>query len=362
MGYPQSATSAARPRSAVATALGVLAAAAGLLGLLLLTLGVIGLANVATPNMQGFNPGQSIDIGDSGMSVYARSDAVREQTVCTADGPGGQVVFERPVTAYSVDVAGSDFFEIARSPQDMAAGTYRVTCQGTQDAVYAGPSAPDTAASGLFGPLGLVLGVAALGLALLLALTAFLTRGRRARTPAPTAYGSGQGQYPYAAPASPRADDPYRRYDEVPHQQAQPYPTPPGQAPPPYADYLRPQQPEDPYGPPPPPAGRPYGYAPPTAEPTQPVPYGQGAWAPQTRPEQQPGGPPWQQDATERITAPDQESHDTTGGTPDPSVVEEPGGDEPVASGNGYGADEDDDTPSGGLGYGPDWAPPSGPR
>lgn len=346
MGYPQSATSAARPRRGITTALGILAGTLGLLGLLLLTLGVIGLANVTTPNMQGFNPGQSIDIRDSGMSVYARSDAVREQTVCTADGPGGQVVFERPVTAYSVDVAGSDFFEIARSPQDMAAGTYQVTCQGTEDAVYAGPYAPDTSASGLFGPLGLVLGITMLGLALLLALTAFLLRGRRERPAPPTAYGPGQEQYPYAAPSPPPGQDPYRPQGQDPYQQGQryvqgqPYPTPQG---------------------PPPPAGRPYGYGPPAAEPTQPVPYGQGAWAAQ---------PPaaqgrdditeqvWLQDATDHVATPDSATDDPTPG-PDDEPREESDHGGPVTGSNGY--DEDDDTPSGGLGYGPPWAPPSGP-
>jgi hypothetical protein len=345
MGYPQSATSAARPRSGIATALGILAGTLGLLGLLLLTLGVIGLANVATPNMQGFNPGQSIDIRDSGMSVYARSDAVREQTVCTADGPSGQVVFERPVSSYSVDVAGSDFFEIARSPQDMPAGTYQVTCQGTEDAVYAGPYAPDTTASGLFGPLGLVLGLALLGLALLLALTAFLARGRRPRTTSPSAYGPGQEQYPYAAPST------------LPGQAP-----PSGQAPPPYADYLRPRT-DDPYAPPPP-TGHPYGYVPPAAEPTQPVPYGQGAWAAQPPPPSADvTGQGRRQDPTEHVTAPPP-SQAPQGPAAAPGEEPPVEGDPrpPTTSGNGYGADEDDDTPSGGLGYGPPWAPPTGPR
>ncbi len=189
----------------------LLAALSALLGLLLLALGLIGVLGVATPNMQGFNPGQSVVISDGGMSVYARSDA-RAEVVCTGDGPDAQVVFERPVQEYAVDVSGTDFYEIARSPKDLAAGTYAMTCNGMSDAVYAGPWAPDTTSGGLLGPLGIVSGLLLLGLALALAVAAMVVR-RRGK-PADAAHphqqggqpgwqGSGGYSSPYATPSQP---------------------------------------------------------------------------------------------------------------------------------------------------------------
>lgn len=270
--------------------LGLLAALSALLGLLLLVLGLIGVLGKATPNMQGFNPGQSVVISDGGMSVYARSDS-RAQTVCTGDGPDGQVVFERPVQEYAVDVTGTDFYEIARSPQDLAGGSYAMTCNGTSDSVYAGPWAPDTTTGGLLGPAGIVLGLLLLALALALAVAALLLRRRNKPSPAGhphqgggpqgwqgsggysspyatasqpgPAYGSpppggqspDQSGYPYGAPPSPppgSADTDTRSSTEGQHPAyggssayGQQQPPPYGQQqPPPYGQ----QQPPPPYG------------------------------------------------------------------------------------------------------------------
>lgn len=163
--------------------MGLLAALSALFGLLLLTLGLIGVLGVATPNMQGFNAGQSVVISDGGMSVYSRSDT-RAGTVCVGEGEGsgGQVVFERPVEQYAVDVTGTEFYEIARSPEDLASGTYTVTCNGTTESVYAGPWAPDTTSSGVLGPGGLVAGALLLALAVALLVLAVVLRGRRTST------------------------------------------------------------------------------------------------------------------------------------------------------------------------------------
>jgi hypothetical protein len=327
MGYPTPAVPARRPRSGIATALAVLAGLLGALGVLLLVVGFVGLAQVATPNMQGFNPGQSIDVGDSGMSVYARSDAVRLQAVCTAQGPPGEVVLERPVTAYAVDVAGSAFYEVARSPQDMPAGTYQVTCQGTQDAVYAGPSAPDTTATGLFGPLGLLLGAALLALSLLAALVAFLARGGRPDPARPGAAPSWADREPYAAP--PPVGPPYG----APPPAGRPYAAPPGEG--------QGHPPDDPWSPgydayaapasehaPSPWPRSPSRYTSPGSDPTEPMPYGQGAYTPPPPP---------------ASSAENDESAAEAGDTG------------PIPSGTGYGTQDEDDTPSNGLG----WSPPA---
>jgi hypothetical protein len=344
MGYQQPATAAARPRSGTATALGILAVVLGLLGLVLVVLGAVGLANVATPNMQGFNPGQSVRVGDSGMSVYARSDAAREQTVCTAEGGSGQVVFERPVSAYAVDVAGADFFEVARSPQDLSAGTYQVTCQGTDEPVYAGPSAPTTTASGVTGPLGLGAGAVLLALALALGLAAFLLRRRASAAQPSTAYRLGAHDQTAYTPGYPGAGYPPGG------AQPQDYPYgPPAGGQPPYRG-------QDPYaapaGPPPPPSGSPYRYVPPVAEPTQPVPYGQGAWA------EPPPRPPEQQ-GEDDVTEPQRQAAPAT--DDDASAEDDGDARDRPASGLGYGPDEGDE-PSSGLGYGPTWTPPGPPR
>lgn len=196
--------------------LGLLAALSALLGLLLLTLGLVGVLSVATPNMQGFNSGQSVVISDGGMSVYSRSD-IRSGTVCTGEGSDGQAVFERPVQEYAVDVSGSEFYEVARSPGDLAAGTYAMTCTGASEATYAGPWAPDTTTGGVMGPAGLVSGVLLLALALALAILALVLRGRRKPAAAPGySYdqggrqdgqpgwqGSGAYSSPYATPSGP---------------------------------------------------------------------------------------------------------------------------------------------------------------
>lgn len=220
---------------------GLLAALSALIGLLLLTLGLIGVLSVATPNMQGFNAGQSVAISDGGMSVYSRSDT-RSGTVCTAEGSDGPAVFERPVQEYAVDVTGSEFYEIARSPDDLASGTYAMTCAGTSEALYAGPWAPDTTTSGLMGPAGLVSGVLLLALAVALLILAVVLRARRKPAAAsgyaddrgghpggqPGWQGSGAYSSPYATASQPApAYGAPRGQEHAPDPQSHPYGAPP---------------------------------------------------------------------------------------------------------------------------------------
>lgn len=216
--------------------LGILATCGALLGVLLLVLGAVGIAGAATPNMRGFNPGQSVVVGDSGMSVYARTDSAREDTACAADGPGGQVGFERPVQAYAVDVTGSDFYEIARSPQDMSPGSYALSCDGTTEALYAGPWAPDTATGGVMGPWGVLGGLLLLGLACVLGIVAAIL-ARRGRQSSQRDQPGGYDQQPWASsgyaspyaappPAPPYGSAPTQAYRPT-TQQEYPYGAPP---------------------------------------------------------------------------------------------------------------------------------------
>lgn len=175
----------------------ILAAVFAGVGLILLILGLVGTLTTATPNMRGFNPGQSVNIGESGMSVWARSDDVRTSAACTASG-SRDVVLERPVAAYSVDVAGSDFFEVARTPEDFAAGTYAITCEGTEERLYAGPRATRTVASGVMGQTGLLVGGVLLLAGVALGIGALLSRDRS--QPAPAGYAPGAGPAPYWQP------------------------------------------------------------------------------------------------------------------------------------------------------------------
>ncbi len=165
-------------------ALGGLAALLTVAGLVLLGLGLFGVLNTATPNMQGINSGQSVSIPDSGMSLWAESD-VREDTVCFT----GDRTMERPTSAYSVDVGDREFFEVARTPSDLDAGSYVVTCEGTDAALYVGPNATRTTAPGIIGNLGLILGGITLAVAALLGLGALMTR-RKKPAPAPYQYSS----------------------------------------------------------------------------------------------------------------------------------------------------------------------------
>jgi hypothetical protein len=184
-------------RSGPSKALGAAAALLGLVGLVLLGLGLYGVLNTATPNMTGINPGQSVRIYASGMSLWAEDD-VRQDVVCTI----GETTMERPTSPYSVDVGDREFFEVARTPADMDPGSYPVTCEGSDEALYVGPNATRTTAPGIVGNLGLILGGILLALAAVLGLGALLTRTKDARPAEPYPYSSygQQSQSPYAPP------------------------------------------------------------------------------------------------------------------------------------------------------------------
>lgn len=204
-------------------ALGSLAAILGLIGVVLLGLGLFGVLNTATPNMTGINAGQSVSIKSSGMSLWAEQD-VREDTTCTV----GEKTMERPTSAYSVDVGDREFFEVARTPSDIDAGSYPVMCQGTDAALYVGPNATRTSAPGIMGNLGLIIGGILLAVAVLLGLGALMTRKKGAKTAAETYQYSSYGTPPGAGQATghpqqyPDANQP--SYGQAPYASGQAQP------------------------------------------------------------------------------------------------------------------------------------------
>ncbi len=184
---------------------GALALLSGVLAVLLIVLGVVGLARVATPNMQGFDAGATVTITDSGASIYARSDTERTATVCEGAINSATTTWERPTSAFSVDVSQGDFFEVARTPDSLDAGTYSVSCEGTTAALYVGPSAPSTSASGLLGPAGLIAGVILAAVAIGLGIVAVFLRdfgGGTEAAGAASGYEAAPSRYssPYASP------------------------------------------------------------------------------------------------------------------------------------------------------------------
>jgi hypothetical protein len=141
-----------------------------LTGVVLLALGVAGTAGRASADLTGFVPGQQVSVPESGMSVWSRS--AEPDTVCRAGG----TTLLRPVDGHAVQAGGATFHEVARTP-DGFTGTHPVSCD-TEQAVYAGPFAPGTVATGLAGAAGLTLGLLLLPLGLALAVLALRVRRR----------------------------------------------------------------------------------------------------------------------------------------------------------------------------------------
>lgn len=275
--------------------IGALALLSGVLAVLLIVLGVVGLARVATPNMQGFNAGAIVTITDSGASIYARSDADRTSTVCAATKDSTSTTLERPTDTFSVDVSQSEFFEVARTPDSLSAGSYSMTCEGTMAALYVGPSAPSTSASGFLGAGSLVTGVVFAVIALGLGILATILRtsnGTKKTAVASSGYGGAQPGYssPYASPpppaSMPQQDYSYDAYGQ--QGQSDAYGQPQGQS----DAYGQPQGQQGGYGqlsgtqsyaPPPPPSWQSR-----ESQETQAIPCGQGRFDQSNTPEQTP--------------------------------------------------------------------------
>lgn len=272
MSTPAQSAESPKKSGTATKVIGALALVSGVLAVLLIVLGVVGLARVATPNMQGFNAGATVTVSDSGASIYARSDAERTSTVCAASKDSTSTTLERPTDTFSVDVAQSEFFEVARTPEALGAGSYAMTCEGTTAALYVGPSAPSTSASGFMGAGSLVTGVIFAVIALGLGILATIlhnSHGTKKTAGGSSGYAGAQPGYssPYASPPPPASmaqqgysSDPYGQ-----QSQGDAYGQPQGQQN--YGSSPGAQS----YAPPPPPSWQSRD-----SQETQAIPYGQG--------------------------------------------------------------------------------------
>lgn len=166
-----------------------------IVGLGFAAVGAIGMTNTASRDLQGFNESIRYNIGSSGLSVWAREDAARTETVCTASAENS-VVLERPVQPFPLDVGGDTFYEVARTPAGMAPAEYTLTCEGTELSLYAGANANRMVATGIIGETGALIGAITAGAAVLLLIGGLLARRRASRHRAPI---SDQGEYAYSS-------------------------------------------------------------------------------------------------------------------------------------------------------------------
>lgn len=219
-----------RPTSSGARLLWPLAALLSLAGVVLLALGAVGTAGRASADLVGVNNGDQVSVGTQGLSVWSRTPQTREEATCTL----GNTVLLRPVEDFSTTVAGTPFYEVARTPDDQGAGTFALSCS-TDEAVYAGPFGPATVATGIMGGTGLTLGLVLLPLGLVLAILAWSAGRRRARS-------------------APQGPDPstYTLSPAQPGSWSSPYAAPTGTMPPPAPGTAHPQPPSPQQGPPPP--------------------------------------------------------------------------------------------------------------
>ncbi|MGB5936497.1 MAG: hypothetical protein WBG76_11595 [Ornithinimicrobium sp.] len=337
MSQAPSMASSQHKKSGAARVVGGLAALLALAAIALIALGAIGLANVATPNMQGFNPGATVTVTDAGMSVYARSDNDRASTVCTADD-GSATTLARPTSEFSVDVSGSDFYEVARTSEDLAAGSYTLTCQGTEQALYVGPAAPNTSAGGLMGPASLVGGIMLAFFVLVLIVIALVMGRSRASKQAVAPQGPAYPYQPSAGyPPPPGGPHPSQSSHPAAGQQG-PY----GSAPPPPSPYGEQNgattafseqgTPNQSQAPPPPP-----GWTPTSREPTQAIAYGQGEYGP---PERQTHGQSQEHTSEEVGGESDEEPQDEPYSTQDPDAGDEPAPGSDQSNGEGQPDDQ----------------------
>lgn len=143
-------------------------------GAVLIVLGLLGTSDRGGGDLIGVSSGDTLSISDDGMSIWSPSAQSRAETVCSL----GEDTMLRPVQEHATTVEDTDYFEVARTPDGMSAGTYVITCD-TSAEVYAGPYGPTVASPGLMGATGLVVGILLLALGLLSMGLAWAAGGRR---------------------------------------------------------------------------------------------------------------------------------------------------------------------------------------
>ncbi len=202
---------------------------------------VLALVTSGSPTMSAYQPRAQVHSRSQGFSVYSQDQGVRAESVCRAKGDGGiDQVLLRPTGEFKVETGGTSYYEVARSNEALAAGTYTVICADNQGAVsdlFIGPRANHAVG----GPLsfGTYVGPILILLGLMAAAVLFFLRRTASAAPAqaPAGYGGypqqgygqqGYGQHGYGQVGQPYGQSPYggQPYGQ---QGGQPYGQPPQQ-------------------------------------------------------------------------------------------------------------------------------------
>ncbi|RIK14479.1 MAG: hypothetical protein DCC50_11085 [Acidobacteria bacterium] len=154
---------------------GVVAALATVAGAVLLWLGLSGLAQGQEVRLAAPAQEVTVGVGADGFSLWSAGPAAYASAVCTAGG----TTLLRPVDGYGVQVGGTTYHELARSPEGLT-GEVTVSCEPAQE-FHVGPHAQATSSTGLRGTTGVLAGAALLALGLVLAGWSVVARVRRRR-------------------------------------------------------------------------------------------------------------------------------------------------------------------------------------
>lgn len=165
-----------RSGGAPTRALLLLTALLAVAGSVLLGLGLAGPQEISRGALAQLSADVPVEVGAEGVSVWSLQADAFGTAMCTAES----TPLLRPVEAYSIMVAGTEYHEVARSPRALVAGPYAITCTPEQ-ALLVGPHAERTASSAVRGPVGVLAGAATLALALLLGVVALLAHRRQRR-------------------------------------------------------------------------------------------------------------------------------------------------------------------------------------
>lgn len=153
----------------------VVAALATVVGAVLLWLALSGLAQGQEISLGAPAQEATVEAGADGFSLWSADPAAYASAVCTA----GESTLLRPVDSYGVQVGGTTYHELARSPEGLS-GEVTVSCEPAQE-FRVGPHAQATSSAGLRGTTGVLAGAALVALGLVLAAWTVVAGVRRRR-------------------------------------------------------------------------------------------------------------------------------------------------------------------------------------
>lgn len=176
---------------------------------------IASIVHVVDHGVTSFQASQQVNVPSSGLTVYSRIQPDSKDCTLT-DGSGQQTAMDGLSFDLSATINGRSVYAVASTPDDLAAGSYRITCQGVGGSqLYYGDKFPIGSILIRSG-ISALLGVAGLALLILLLIRRHLSKSRirtqqlMATTPAgygtfqpyqpPPAYQPPPPQYPQQAP------------------------------------------------------------------------------------------------------------------------------------------------------------------